>query len=111
MPKVIRSPVEKYPGTVTLSDPLNFPQLIAFQDAIDEVGNLSSGETSWLKLRYALLPGLIACVEKWELEGVAEHPTVDTFPATPLRPAGELIDWIQEEVTALLLEAETVPNE
>ena len=111
MPKVITSPVKRFPGTVTLSDPLTFPQVIAFQDAIGDVQELEEGEKTWPKMLYALLPGIIACVEKWELEGVSEHPTVDTFPGTPLMSAGKLVDWLQGEVTALLVEAETVPNE
>jgi hypothetical protein len=109
MPKVITSPVKRFPGTVTLSDPLTFPQVIAFQDALGAVGELE--KTTWARLRYALLPGIISCVEKWELEGVSEHPNIDTFPCTPLVSAGKLVDWLQEEVTALLVEAETVPNE
>lgn len=36
MSKVIKSPVPKYPGTVTLYDPLSFPQVIAIEDANTE---------------------------------------------------------------------------
>ena len=111
MPKVITSPVERFPGTVTLSDPLMFPQVIAFQDAVGEVQKLGEDEKTWPKMLYALLPGIIVCVEKWELEWIPEYPTLDTFPGTPLMSAGTLVDWLQGEVTALLVEAETVPNE
>lgn len=33
MSKVIKSPVDKFPGTVTLYDPLSFPQVIAIEKA------------------------------------------------------------------------------
>ena len=109
MTKRIESPVEKFPGFVTLHDPLTYPQLIAYHDATEKASEL--GETTWIKLRFALLPGVLACVESWEIEGLQEEPTVDNFPATPLIPSGELITWLQEEITKLLVEAETVPNE
>ena len=109
MAKQIESPVERFPGSVTLYDPLTFPQVIAYQDAINSV--IDMGETTWSKLRYEILSGIIPCVETWELEGVPEKPTPDNFPATPLQASGELVEWLQEEITSLLTEAETVPNE
>jgi len=109
MSKRIDSPVKRFPGSVTLHDPLTYPQVIAFQDATAAAGAM--GETTWMKLRLALLPGILACVENWEVEGVPEAPTIDNFPATPLVSSGELVNWLQEEITGLLIEAETVPNE
>lgn len=109
MPKRIESPVKRFPGFVVLYDPLTFPQVIAYQDAVNAAMEL--GETTWMKLRYTLLPGIIPCVMEWGLEGVPEMPGVDTFPATPLQSAGQLVTWLQESITALLSEAETVPNE
>ena len=109
MPKRIDSPVERFPGSVTLHDPLTYPQLFAFQDAIGEASEL--GDTTWMKVRYSLLPGILACVAEWNLEGIPEEPNIDNFPATPIVASGEVINWLQEQITALLTEAETVPNE
>jgi len=108
MAKQITSPVDKFPGSVTLYDPLTFPHVIAFQDAVNAV--IDMGETTWSKLRYEILGGIIPCVESWDLEGIPEKPTADTFPATPLGASGELVEWLQEEITLLLTDAETVPN-
>ena len=109
MSKRIESPVKRYPGSVVLHDPLTYPQLIAFQNAITEAQAV--GETTWVKLRQALLPGILACVESWNIEGVPEEPNMDNFPATPIVSAGNLVNWLQESITALLVEAETIPNE
>ena len=37
MSKVITSPVKRWPGSVTLADPLTFPQYAAWRNALDEV--------------------------------------------------------------------------
>lgn len=108
MSKVITSPVDKWPGTVTLHDPLTFPQVLAFQDALDEARALG-GEASVSKVNYTLLPGIFQCVETWELDGIGENPTPDTFPASPALSSAKLISWLIEEVTALFQEANEVP--
>lgn len=109
MPKVIKSPVKKFKGSVTLSEPLSFPQVIAFQDAIEAASKLEN--ITWQRLRFTLLPGILACVEKVEISGIDEAPTVDSFPATPLKECGELVDWLREEITSLLTDEEESPKE
>jgi hypothetical protein len=106
MSKVVTSPVKKWPGTVTLSDPLSFPQALAFEDAIDAVNALE--KPSQHRLNYTLLPAVLGCVEKWELEGLGDPPS--PFPATPSVASARLITWLIREVTALFQEADEVPN-
>jgi hypothetical protein len=109
MGKVITSPVPRFPGTVTLSDPLTFPQVFAFGDAYTAARALGEGATL-LRVKYAVLPGLIACVEKWELGGgFPASPTPDTWPSTPVQAAVSLIVWLEGEISDLFTEAETVP--
>ena len=67
MSKVITSPVKRFPGTVTLSDPLTFPQSLAVEDALDAAQEL--GEVSVRRQNYTVLPGLMECVEEWDIEG------------------------------------------
>ncbi len=38
MPKLITSPVDKFPGTVTLHDPLSFPMIITIEEAVAAAG-------------------------------------------------------------------------
>lgn len=110
MSKIITSPVKKWPGTVVLSDPLTFPQLFAFEDAINAVREGAEGMTND-KADGLLLPGILACVEEFQLTGFPAHPTFETFPSTPRIASNRLIAWLAKEITALYQEAETVPNE
>lgn len=108
MPKTITSPVKRFPGTVVLSDPLTFPQAFAFEDALASVKEAREGENMG-RIRYALLPGVLACVEEWHLTGFPEQPALDNFPSTPRVSVASLIDWLVGEITALYREADEVP--
>ncbi len=127
MSKVIQSPVKRWPGMVTLHDPLSYPQLIAWEDAInaadkselaDEAraknpdGKLTLGAIGARpRLAQTVLPGILACVEKWELQSFPEIVTLDTFPSTPRMPALMLISWLMAEINKLYDDAGEVPNE
>ena len=108
MPKIITSPVKHFPGTVTLSDPLTFPQTFAFEDAIKESKSLSKDATL-RRFHYALLPGILACVEKWDLKDIT-NPTRDTFPSTPDGSVVQLLTWLLNAITALHKETTDIPN-
>jgi hypothetical protein len=104
MSKVITSPVKRFPGTVTLSDPLTFPQALAWEKAL--AAARETGGNSMLAVNAALLPGVFACIEKWDIVGVSNPPQADTFPATPGKPVAELIGWLVGEVARLFDDAE-----
>lgn len=112
--KIITSPVARFPGTVTISDPLTLPQAIAMEQAIQAMQDLGEGATI-AQAHYTLLPGICKCVEAWNLED-AEKKTLlgdlsaDTFPATPRKASAELLAWLVGAVTALYNDAEDVPN-
>ena len=122
MPKIITSPVDKWPGTVTLHDPLTFPQNFAWKDSLkaskryyqqfegEEAKPESEIDVSeWY---YTFLPGLLACVEAWDLSGgFPEHPTLDTFPATPTEAICGLFDWLIAGVTTVYSGEEEIPKE
>jgi len=126
MSKTIVSPVKKWPGSVTISDPLNISQAMAFEEAIngvqelratlpefeitDKNGNKKSVvDTLSAKYRSLLLPGICACVEKWELEGLG-NVTPDNFPATPKLSSASLALWLSNAITDLYREADEIPN-
>ncbi len=79
MAKIIESPVKRFPGKIVLSDPLTMPQYMEWVDA----ANAAEAEEHPAKKQGLYLPGVLACVEKWELAGIPEHPTVENFPASP----------------------------
>lgn len=113
MSKEIKSPVKKWPGTVTLCDPLSLPQVVKIQNALEsakelaEDGNLD--KLGLAEFHNELLPAFVPCVEKWDLEGIEDPP--NPFPATPRVSAAKLMSWLSTEVVALFNEAEEVPNE
>ena len=111
MPKVISSPSSRWPGSVVLSEPMTLPQALAWEKCI-RVAQLNTEEATLTDYNYALLPGICACVEKWELEGIV-NPTPDTFPATPRKASIELITWLTSEITRVYVgeEEKADPNE
>jgi hypothetical protein len=109
MAKVIISPVKRFSGSVTLSDPLTFPQALAVESAIRK-GQALGDEGTHLQFDNVLLPAVLACVQEWNIAGV-DNPTPETFPATPRTASAELIAWLIGEVMALYKDAEELPNE
>lgn len=110
MGKVIPSPVKRWPGTVTLCDPLTFPQLIAFQNALGAAKAAADRGATQAEIDAAYLPGLLGCVEKWDLAGFPDAVTPATFPSTPMRASAVLVRTLVGAVVELITEADDVPN-
>lgn len=107
MSRLITSPVKKWPGTVTLADPLTFPQYIAWKDAIAGAPDPKEDFTRYCA---ALLVGICACVEKWNLEGLGQL-SPETFPASPRRASDQLLTWLVREIDRQIMAADdTDPN-
>lgn len=120
MSKVISSPVLRFPGTVTLADPLTFPQSFAVEDAIAKVAacmtidpetnqRVFAEGKSLLVLNYAEAAGILPCVEEWHIKGFPEHPTLNTLVTSPRLSSARVYDWLWGEVTSLYNEAEEIP--
>jgi hypothetical protein len=130
--KTLTSPVKKWPGTIVLPDYLNMTQAIAWEDAIADARSLlpdiefeytedNKIDTTKLtpehfkylsvsqSLKYAekMLPGILACVSEWNLEGL----DAQNFPATPRQARIDLFIWLISEITKLYIDADEVPNE
>jgi len=106
--KIIASPVKRWPGTVVISDPLSYPQLLRFREAL---GSIGSDTDDWMAVNYAVLPGVTACIEEYHLQGFPEQPTPENWPATPPQSSARLIAWLINEINVLMAEAEPDPNE
>lgn len=111
MPKTIVSPVPRFPGEVVLPDYLNFVQEAAWQDAIEQIEGKTRIMTVSFDARLGRLiwPAIEAIVLEWRLQGVPEHPTLETFPTTPKLSAARLYAWIISEITGMHEEANEVP--
>ena len=103
MGRVLQSPVKRWAGTVTVADPLTFTQFIAWNDALREAHQhkaIDEKPGDYLRYCAALLPGVLACVEKWELKGFSPSP----FPATPRDSSDKLLAWLLREIGAIASE-------
>ncbi len=111
MPKVLPSPVKRWPGTVTLAEPLTFPQYIAWRDAMAAAAAyvVAKGDTAkQAEYDELVLAGLRPSVEKW---GLDSGFTPDPFPATPRLASSRLIAFLVAELSAIANEAdEPDPN-
>jgi len=111
MGKVITSPVKRYPGTVTLAYPMTYPQYAAWQKAIAGLPKeITIGKTATDdENAQTILPGICACVETWNLAGIGEHLTPETFPASPRISSARLIIWLISEINAIIAEEDESP--
>ena len=112
MSKVIKSPVDRFAGTITISDPLTLPQVVAVQEALREADELKAADPNASQAKYnlSLLPGILACVEKVDIPGM-ENVTPETWPGSPYQSSAKLVAWLIGEIIDLFREAEApVPN-
>lgn len=108
MGKTITSPVPRWPGTVIIADPMTLPQFAAWEDCMI-AGREAKGASSF---HLAYLPGIIACVEEWNLEGgFPKRPTPDTIPVKPYAARQDLFLWLINEITRVWLAEGEIPNE
>lgn len=112
MGRIVQSPAKCWPGSVTISDPLTVPQYIQWQDAVEAVRSIGDEKLSNPRVLLAILPGICACVEKWELRGkFPEVVTPDTFPQTPRAAALKLSKALVDAITEIAYASDEVPNE
>lgn len=101
MAKTISSPVERWPGTVTLYEPMTLAHEAAWERAVreyDRAGGLAENAI-------AMLPGVFACVQSWDLGGgFPAKPTLDNFPTRPRLDRSKLIAWLINEISDLYRE-------
>lgn len=89
MSKLIHSPVEKFPGDVTLFDPVPYPAYIEWEKTVRLEGK---PEDSTMQM--ALFGGVKAMVEKWEISNF----DINNPSATPRTPVLNLLAWLVTEI-------------
>jgi hypothetical protein len=107
MSKIVTCPVARFAGTVTFAEPLSMPQALAWERSVREAQELQAHTQT--EYEAALLPGVCACVEKWELKDLKEV-TPDNFPATPRAESASLVGWLVRELTAIYTGSGEVPD-
>lgn len=109
MPKILSSPSKRWPGSVTIADPLTLPQVEPIEEALEY--KPEGAQVRLTVLDKNRLPAVLACVEKWELEGFPAAVTMETFPLSPRPESSKLIGWIWNEILKIYLGDLEVPNE
>ena len=109
---IIPSPCKRWPGQIILPDYLTLPQYKAWHDAVAQLEN--TGATNLdiagdARLAGIILPGVLACVERWELENFPKVVTVENFPATPRAASFKLLAAVIGRITQLVTEEDELP--
>lgn len=101
MGKLIHSPVDKFPGDVTLLNPVPYPAYIEWEKAL-----IFEGTPKETDKQQALFKGVRAMVEKWEIPNF----DIDNPPAAPNRVAIiNLLAWLVTEI-GIVINGESDPN-
>lgn len=112
MTKVIKSQSKVWSGSVHIADPMTMPMVKLVEDVLDSFLKDKDGD----KVIYlsivdeAMLPAIVACVEKWELSNFPDTVTPETFPATPRKESHELIKWLFSEIYRVFIGETEIPN-
>lgn len=111
----IESPVDIWPGTITLKENLYLPQTVAVIEAVEETGflNKEEGEPFFVKLsdHLTMLPAILDCIDEWNIEGYPRPTSEKDFLGRPLAKATTLATWLFNEVFNYILDVDSVPNE
>ena len=109
MSKQVNCPVKEFPGVVIFSDPITITQAAQYETAKDLGKRFESMGTESAVYATAVIPGALACVEKWNLKGFQEGITLDSIPLKPHKARAEFVAWLVTEVEKLYSDVE-VPN-
>lgn len=113
MGRTVTCPVERFAGTVTLPDFLNVSQVRRLEDSFGDPDAMKKkkDEKVWVSVAAEMrLPVILACIQEWNLQGVPEKPTIETFPMTPIADASALVRWLFGLLIELWTGEIAVPN-
>ena len=94
MSKVITSPIKRFPGTVTIPDPMTWDQLSRWGDF---VSGFKKNSFDNLRAEAAFIPGF---VEKIDIVGFPVDSA--TNPPKQLKAFSALMDWIVGEILQVI---------
>lgn len=113
MSKIITSPVKRWPGMITIADPLTQAQAHAIEAALDEYEppleeKKKKNKNVFFSVRDDMsLPAVQLCVEKWDLENFIHDP----FPYSPRGDSHTLIDFVFRELIQVYVGEREIPKE
>lgn len=109
---IYQCPVETFGGEVEIDDFLNYRQLASYERGMIAAKRLmeASPDAGVAEIRVHTLPGVLSCVKAFRLRNVSERPTLEDFPSTPRKEAGELYLWLLEIVREKIESEDAAPK-
>lgn len=107
--------ITAWPGYVILPDALNYPQLLAWHDAIDEMADVQD-DLTWTaaaanpRTAQYIVKALCSIVREWHLTGLPERVSVESFPATPRVQSALLVAWLGSVLGAMFNGSQETPE-
>jgi len=114
MSKVVEYTGKKFSGKATLMDPIPFALVCEWEDHRDSLADEGwtkeyleqNGIRALRKYSVMMLPVTLKCFERFELAGLPEHMTFETFPGTPRDDTKALAVFLMGEVSRLIVGTE-----
>lgn len=125
MSKKVLCEIEGFKGFVHFAQPLNLEQVFAIEDAQDKAIEIEPSAfltklnerrgtpdtVSWSsRVDVHIIPAIVKCVDKFEIEGLPEKLTLETFPATPRSKATAFVSWCFNQLMTIYAGEQEVPN-
>jgi len=100
---------------VVFPDFLILPQVRAFEDALDEIEEIrkdapKDSRVFISKLDAVYLPVILSIVAEWNIKGLPDKPTMESFPLTPRKETAALIAWLVDEIRRIWIGEIEIPN-
>ncbi len=98
MSKIVECPVKRFPGTITLRDPMSFLLLEKWREASEITQGEKDKSRKFALIEKTFYPLVWECVEKWELKNILPDVTLENFPnaspGTGAKSTHTLIAWL-----------------
>jgi len=109
---IYQCPVALYDGEVELDEYLNYRQLASYERGMIAAQKIlqTNPDSGFAEIRLVVIPGIISCVKVWRLKGLPEKMTIEDFPSTPKKEAGDLYLWLLELVKKKIEGEDASPN-
>src|SRR5690242_1427403 len=107
---IVKSESKRWAGSVTVYDQLTLPQVELIEAALEPVETDKDGRYFLTAKDKKVIPALLACVEKWDLQNFPQPAALETWPMTPRKESHELIDTIWRAVLLVYQGEQDIPN-
>ena len=97
--KIVTCPIPRWAGTAQISDPMTVMQVAVIERAISSAQKIENPTTA--EVEQTLLPGVLACVNRFDLANLPAQMSVEQWPGTPRGDSILLFNWLLGEVRAV----------